>query len=507
MSKSEQRYCVTRKELLAVYYFVKQFKHYLLGRHFIIRTDHKALTWLLNWDRPNTSQYSTWISELEVFDFTIEHRSGNKHQNADFLSRLEECGQCGVCHREPKAKRNIKLIDDTEDKIGWMNCCDVQLSQQDKNDLLKMHHDMMGHIGCTKMLSVLKGKYTWPGVSRDVKNYVANCCGCAERKSAGRTRVIENLQITANKPFEKIMIDISGPLVKSKTGYQYILGIVDVFSRYIMIIPLKSTESKAIVKAMMTRWIAVFGCPDQVISDGGANLNSSLMQEFCTMFGIHKRKISPYHPQGNGIIEREFRTVKDMLYATCKSSGKDWPDALPHIEIGLRASVHSTTTFSPYEVIFGQQFLLPVMKTVPHLRHDYNISLTEHRENVQNEIRQQQKSFSINNNVDAQRKFKVGDSVMVQKVYDRKPGILDSRYFGPCKIVSCCGNLSYKLEYKNKFFWRNERYLKKFNGDLRLEKGTSEEGKFTYNGRGETGKSQLHHNCRYPIRNRQVVEK
>jgi len=83
LTETETKYCVTRKELLSVYYFVCHFKQFLLGRRFKIRTDHKALKWMLNWEKPNTTQYCTWIAELEIFDFEIEHRSGIKHLNAD----------------------------------------------------------------------------------------------------------------------------------------------------------------------------------------------------------------------------------------------------------------------------------------------------------------------------------------------------------------------------------------------------------------------------------------
>ena len=69
LTKSEKSYCITRKELLSVYYFVTHYKQFFLGARFIIRTDHKALKWLLNWDSPNTSQYCSWIAELEIYDF------------------------------------------------------------------------------------------------------------------------------------------------------------------------------------------------------------------------------------------------------------------------------------------------------------------------------------------------------------------------------------------------------------------------------------------------------
>ena len=73
-TKTEVKYCITRKELLAICTFLKQFRHYLLERRFKIRTDHKALTWLLNSENPSTSQYCRWIAEIEQYDFEIEHR-------------------------------------------------------------------------------------------------------------------------------------------------------------------------------------------------------------------------------------------------------------------------------------------------------------------------------------------------------------------------------------------------------------------------------------------------
>ena len=70
-SQSQRQYCITRKELLAVHHFVNHFKHYLLGKRFIVRTDHRALTWMLNWKSPNTSQYCRWRQELEIQDWIL----------------------------------------------------------------------------------------------------------------------------------------------------------------------------------------------------------------------------------------------------------------------------------------------------------------------------------------------------------------------------------------------------------------------------------------------------
>ena len=105
LTKCERAYCVTRKELLLVYYFCKYFKHYLLGQKFKIRTDHKALTWMLNWERPNTSQYCLWKAELQHFDMEVEFRKGKENVNADFVSRLQKCEQCDINHSDPRKEK------------------------------------------------------------------------------------------------------------------------------------------------------------------------------------------------------------------------------------------------------------------------------------------------------------------------------------------------------------------------------------------------------------------
>jgi hypothetical protein len=93
LGKAEKKYCVTRKELLAVVYFIKYFKHYLLGRKFTVRSDHGALRWLFNFKEPE-GQLARWMETLAMFEFEIKHRPGRQHNNADGLSRLP-CRQCG----------------------------------------------------------------------------------------------------------------------------------------------------------------------------------------------------------------------------------------------------------------------------------------------------------------------------------------------------------------------------------------------------------------------------
>ena len=92
LSKSERKYCVTRKELLALVHFVKYFRHYLYGKPFTVRTDHSSLRWLMNFKNPE-GQIARWIEILSSYSMVIKHRPGRLHTNADAISRIP-CRQC-----------------------------------------------------------------------------------------------------------------------------------------------------------------------------------------------------------------------------------------------------------------------------------------------------------------------------------------------------------------------------------------------------------------------------
>lgn len=137
LSKTEKNYCVTDKELLAIRYFTEYYRVYLLGKPFLIRTDHQALKWLLSMKEPK-SRVARWIEALSEFSFTIEHRSGLKHTNADALSRCPNpwnceckifeqlrCGPCRKCLRKTEMMLgtlpNETMSDDCVRKVSTSN--------------------------------------------------------------------------------------------------------------------------------------------------------------------------------------------------------------------------------------------------------------------------------------------------------------------------------------------------------------------------------------------------
>ena len=103
LTKTERQYCVTRRELLAVICAVKHFHHYLYGRHFVIRSDHGSLRWLLNFKNAE-GQMARWLGDLGTYDYEIQHRPGSQHGNADGLSR-RPCHECTYCERREKQEQ------------------------------------------------------------------------------------------------------------------------------------------------------------------------------------------------------------------------------------------------------------------------------------------------------------------------------------------------------------------------------------------------------------------
>jgi len=109
MNRSELKYETIRKELLAVVYGFKQFRQYLLGRHFVIRTDHAALSWLRRTPEP-MPQWARWLTLIEQYDYEVVHRSGNRHCNADGLSRRPQAAEPDI--ESPLSVNSIDRIDE-----------------------------------------------------------------------------------------------------------------------------------------------------------------------------------------------------------------------------------------------------------------------------------------------------------------------------------------------------------------------------------------------------------
>ena len=279
LSKAERRYCVTRRELLAVVVFTQHFRPYLLGREFTLRTDHGSLTWLQSFRDPE-GQLARWLEKLQQFNFNVVHRQGKSHQNADALSRLP-CNQCGrteqqvvmpisqaseddahqpemrkLQQRDPdidavlKAKEKQAKPDTDQQKAQsletrrlfqlWEQLVirdGVLFRQWESPDGSKIVHQLVmpkseretvvrdlheGAVGChlgeSKVLEKLKERFYWPGHARDIKNWCQTCSACAQRKHPTPKNKAKLQTVCVMK---MVATDILGPSPESE-GIDYV---------------------------------------------------------------------------------------------------------------------------------------------------------------------------------------------------------------------------------------------------------------------------------------------
>ncbi|CAC5414116.1 unnamed protein product [Mytilus coruscus] len=126
MTKPEQSYCVTRKELLAVVCAIRHFHSYLYGQPILIRTDNSAVSWMRNLKAPS-GQVARWLQELGTYDLTVVHRPGLKHRNADALSR----NPCASCSRQESVNNAHDSCDEDSEEKEHLSVRTVTRSKAD----------------------------------------------------------------------------------------------------------------------------------------------------------------------------------------------------------------------------------------------------------------------------------------------------------------------------------------------------------------------------------------
>jgi transposase InsO family protein len=131
-----------------------------------------------------------------------------------------------------------------------------------------------------------------------------------------------------------------------------ILVIGDVFTRFLLAIPLQDDKSQTVADALWTRWFAVFGPPERLLTDLGKPLVSDIMISLCRRAGVDKIFTSAYHPETNGMIEHFNRTLGVDLAKTVLTM-ETWPEYVAICVFRYNCSTHEATGQTPYKGMFG----------------------------------------------------------------------------------------------------------------------------------------------------------
>jgi len=155
-------------------------------------------------------------------------------------------------------------------------------------------------------------------------------------------------------------VDITGPHPKSSHGNQYILTVVDHFSKWAEAIPVRNHTAPTVARALMVHVFSRFGAPSQLLSDQGPEFESELFSQLMMWMGIDKLRTSAYKPSTNGIVERFHRTLNSMLAKIISESQRDWDEKLPLVVAAYRATPHCSTGFSPNRLFLARENRMPL---------------------------------------------------------------------------------------------------------------------------------------------------
>ena len=258
----------------------------------------------------------------------------------DEISKLENWSGPRIC-----ILRGIKRINDDEEKIVIMN--DFHLLPSS------------GHAGVRRMVNTIKKRYYWPSIEKDVQAYVKKCTKCQKSKYSRYIKEPMVITTTASSAFQKIYLDVVGPLDRDIDGNCYILTIQCELSKFVQAIPLKNKETVSIANAFVRHFILIYGIPEIIATDRGTEFISATMEQVCKLLDIKKLSSTAYHHQSIGALENAHKGLGAFLRIQCENHTDTWSYWLPYWCFSFNNTVHSETKYTPYELVFGKLCRVP----------------------------------------------------------------------------------------------------------------------------------------------------
>lgn len=273
----------------------------------------------------------------------------------------------------------------------------------DIQEILKMYHKSLlgGHAGLERMKNNIRRYYTWPTLTKDIKDFIRNCATCEKTKITTHTRSPMQISSVGISPFDHVYIDFVGPITPpSAEGHHYLFTMTCDLTKYAIAVPTVDCSALTTAKAFVENLILRFNIPTKVTTDNATNFTAETTKEITKLLKIKKIPTSPYHPNSN-IVERWHRTLGTYMKAYIEKEPDTWHTTISYALFAYNNCVHTSTGFTPNELVFGHNIKLPTsIKSKPV----YNY------ENYRDELRERL--------AEAQKIAK--DSIMKQKNANKK---------------------------------------------------------------------------------------
>ena len=330
--------------------------------------------------------------------------------------------------------------------------------------MCKAVHDgkVAAHLGRRRTLHALQHFCYWFKMYSDVAFWIKSCEKCQRRKHAQpKPRAPMKIYVSGDRN-EIIAMDVCGPLVKSKNGNQYVLVITDCFSKYTEAYAMPNQQAVTVAEILVKKWIHVYGEPQQVHSDQGTNFMSELIKQICRIYDIEQTRTTPYHPQGDGQVERYNRTMMNIVYSLVEKND-EWDEVLPYAQSAYNGTIHEVTSFTPNYLWFGRELRSTIGRLVPAPDEGQETTYVEYVKNMRDRMNQA---------YDVTRTALKRQALVTKKYYDRKmrlikyePGtpvlIYDhtkrpdkgerkilASYKGPYWVLDVLGQVNFRIQEK-----------------------------------------------------------
>ena len=406
LTPAQSNYSAGQLEAWAIVSAARNWSVYLRAAiEVVFLTDHCPLQWLRKQKDPRHT-YARWILELEELPYRVEYRPGSQNLTADYLSRTENLRHDKAVSNEEEFEDRVYILGaqdkmyskilkkQKEDSViqraidqlekervissGQLKKVSSHLSVEGsalyfdqrlvvpselRKEILKEVH-VLGHFGVAGTLAALRRNFFWIKMARDVRIYCRACIVCQRVKPSLRAKEpIESLVLGKDYPGGAVGVDI-GTLPWGDGEYRYFLMMVDLFTCLVELMPLHNQSAESVVAAFERGWVyRGHGTPEIVITDQGSQLDGSEFRKFCTPLGVEKRHNTPYHPQCDGMAERNIGFIKQVIMCLMLDRQLDkgsWPALLSEASFYCNCMPNASSKVSPYELTYGRQPRSPI---------------------------------------------------------------------------------------------------------------------------------------------------
>ena len=451
LTESDSKRSAFERELYAIYSTLSKWEKILRGRQFIIKTDQQSLVSFLKGSPkylPNSR--ITWVAFISEFDFKIEHISGKDNNIADVLSRSVatiidlrpvKTEVLSELQRQDKdiqrlqskgdtIKANGLLCRSSKNEMGYQRN-QIILPKVLQSSVIKQTHDQ-AHQGEKSMLKILKQTFYWEGMEKDVHDHIQQCMICRKQDSPKDKGSLKSSN--PSYPFEFVSLDVTY-MPKDTGGYQFILTIVDHFTKWAEMIPIKSIDQVTVAEAFKNEFITRYGYPRYLITDRGKENLNKVMRKLLQEGLVEHRPTTAYHPQANAVAERLHKTIKDWIKKLANI--KEWRSRLQGLMHQYRITPHSSTNVSPYFALFGRESITTIQLDWPETNQNNRHWSNARSIRTANKIRQGIRNRAERNKKDQYQTkhkdiLKIGDWVMIKSLQGSKW----SSNKGPYKIMN-----------------------------------------------------------------------